>query len=125
MRLKSVVAALMLSALVFAMTPPERVNVLKNCDSLTITPPGKDASIVFGKSRVRPIANMIDINSSAVRDARGGQVLYKLSFFRGENKKPIDVLWVKAGGVWGFQDLNGAFGKNPKIIEWIQKAIKG
>ena len=125
MRFKLVVLAMALAALAFAMTPPERVNVLKSCDSLTITPPGKDPTIVFGKSRVRPLANMIDINSSAVRNGTGGPVLYKLSFFRGENKLPTDMLWVRAGGIWGFQDLRGAFGKNPKIIAWIEKAIKG
>ena len=124
MRLRAVLLLLLACAAAIAITPTERILRLRDCTSMTITPTGKDTFPVFGRDRVRSLAVFFDVSASSVRDEVGGAKLYKLSFFR-DSEKPTDVLWVKANGLWGFENEPAAYGKDPRIIRWIEKTLKG
>jgi hypothetical protein len=124
MRIKLIVIATMLTfAAAMASTPAERILKLRDSTSITITPTGKDPMTVFGRAKVRPLVNMFNVDAAAKSEV-GGKTLYKIAFYRTEDK-PFDVLWVKRGGIWGFDDLPGGFGKNPDIIRWLEKTLKG
>jgi len=114
--------ALALAVAAWATTPAQRIGRLKSASLLMIERDGKDPLRVYSKPEVRPLVNLFKVDSGAVRGYEGGQAVYKLSFYRSEGSKPLEVLWVKTSGVWGFKGSPEGYGRNREIVAWLQKA---
>lgn len=114
--------ALVLAVAAWAMTPAQRIGRLKNASLLMIEREGKDPLRVYGKPEVRPLVNLFNVDSGALRGYEGGMSVYKLSFYRGEGSKPLEVLWVKPSGAWGFKNSPEGYGRNRAIVSWLEKA---
>ncbi|MGI8922919.1 MAG: hypothetical protein ACR2HJ_02580 [Fimbriimonadales bacterium] len=114
--------ALVLAVAAWAMTPAQRIGRLKSASLLMIEREGKDPLRVYSKPEVRPLVNLFNVDSGALRGHEGGKAVYKLSFYRSEGSKPLDVLWVKGSGSWGFKNSPEGYGRNRDIVTWLQKA---
>ncbi|MBA3725066.1 MAG: hypothetical protein H0W86_01105 [Armatimonadetes bacterium] len=114
--------AFVLAVAAWAMTPAQRIGRLRSASLLMIEREGKDPLRVYSKPDVRPLVNLFKVDSGAVRGYEGGKTFYNLSFYRSEGSKPLEVLWVKSSGVWGFKGSPEGYGRNRDIVTWLEKA---
>lgn len=122
MKFRILIVAALLACAAVAQNPSHRLGRLLSCDSVTIKETGKDPYTLFGNPRVRELLRYVQIQTEAVRGPSGGKLMYKLSFFDGADKKPTDVLWVRYGGIWGFDKERFPYGKDDRLIPWLVKA---
>ncbi len=119
---------LSLSIVIFLLMPTfagnyERLQKLRDCDKLIIKQKRKDDVTVVGQTQVRSLAQMLvmKIDSS---NTQAGEPTYKVEFYRGSGRKPLDMVWVHSNGNWGLTGDNNPLGKDTKVVDWIKKALK-
>lgn len=119
-----VVLIISIFGLAFAINPSVRIGKLKDCTYIMVAVDGKEPARIDGKDKVRKVWGMFKVDTVAARDVRGGPMAYKLSFYKDTGTKPVDVLWIKSTGVWGFDGYTEGYGRNTEILKWVEKELK-
>jgi hypothetical protein len=122
MKLRFAIVVLALFCVAAAQTPSIRLGKLRVSDSITVKPTGRDVFNVFGKPKVTELVRMLQIQTDAVRGFAGGKLVYEITFIRGTDKRPLDKIWVREPGVWGFKGHRQPYGRHDKLLDWLKKA---
>lgn len=101
----------------------ERLMKLRDCDKIIIKQKRKDDVTIMSSEQVKALAKMF-IMEIDTNNHQAGEPTFRLEFYRGNGKKPVDTIWVATNSNWGLKGVNGPLARNPKVLEWVRNALK-